>query len=196
MSALRIKPLFLLAGVVLNAAVLLAWTQQWFTVDLAGDGPAQPAIAVAGDTAAPALAALSLAGLAALAALTLAGAFFRRVLGVLQVLLGGSIVLSAAAAVADPVGASAELVTKATGVSGAESIDRLVGSVAQTPWPFVTLALGLLIAALGVALIAIGSRWPHAPRRFQSAKSQPPAATGAAASDWDSLSGGSDPTSR
>lgn len=196
MPARRIKSLFVLAGLALSGLALISWTQQWFTLALTGASSAQHSIAVGGDTAAPAILALSLAALASLAALTLAGPFFRRVLGVLQALLGASIVLSAATALGDPIGASAELVTKATGVSGTESVQTLVASVAQTPWPWIALVLGVLIAALGAGLLGVGTRWPHASRRFQAGSAEPDETAPSSASDWDSLSGGSDPTSR
>ena len=80
---------------------------------------------------------MTLAALALIAALTLAGNIFRRVLGVLEVLIGASIVLAAVVALSDPVAASAKLVTKATGVAGEASVRSLVASVGQTPWPWI-----------------------------------------------------------
>lgn len=194
MSARRIKAVVILCGLAFSAAVLIAWTQEWFRVTLTES--AEHTIAVGGDNAAPAVLALSLSGVALVAALSLAGPFFRRVLGVLETLIGISVVLAAARALTDPIAASAELITASTGVSGAESIRHLVTDAAQTPWPWVALVFGVLLACLGVALLALGRRWPVSSTRFQSTPDEPDGAAPTAASDWDSLTGGADPTSR
>jgi uncharacterized membrane protein (TIGR02234 family) len=196
MSARRIKTVVIVCGLAFSAVTLIAWTQDWFSLTLTGSSSSQHTIAVGGDSAAPAVMALSLSGLALVAALSLAGPFFRRVLGVLETLIGLSVVLAAVQALTDPIAASAELITKATGVSGAESIRDLVTATAQTPWPWVALVFGVLIACLGVALLALGRRWPVSSTRFQSTQDEPDAAEPTSASDWDSLTGGADPTSR
>lgn len=195
MSVRRIKSLVIVIGLALSVLALICWTQPWFTLSLSGDSFAAHTITVQGDQAAPGLPALTLAGLALIAALTLAGNVFRRVLGVLEVLIGASIVLAAVVALSDPVTASAKLVTKATGVSGEVSVTSLVTSVGQTPWPWIAAILGGLIAILGITLLAIGRRWPDSSRRFQASVPPDDTAQGTA-TDWDSLTGGSDPTSR
>jgi hypothetical protein len=195
MAPRRIKTAIILTGLVLSVLALISWTQPWFTLTLAGENSATHSITVGGDSAAPGLPALTLAALALIAALTLAGRFFRRVLGVLEVLIGASIVLAAVVALSAPVTASAKLVTKATGVSGEASVGALVTSVGQTPWPWIAATLGVLIAVLGVLLLAVGRRWPDSSRRFQSGAPAQDTA-GGTATDWDSLSGGTDPTSR
>jgi hypothetical protein len=60
----------------------------------------------------------------------------------------------------------------------------------------VALVFGVLIACLGVALLALGRRWPVSSTRFQSTQVESDAAEPTSASDWDSLTGGADPTSR
>ncbi|GAB3044919.1 hypothetical protein GCM10027052_29130 [Parafrigoribacterium mesophilum] len=195
MSPRRIKTASIVVGLALSVLALISWTQPWFTLRLAGENSATHSITAGGDAAAPGLPALTLAALALIGALTLAGTFFRRVLGVLEVLIGLSIVLAAAVALADPVTASAKLVTKATGVSGEASVAALVATVGQTPWPWIAATLGVLIAVLGVVLLAVGRRWPDSSRRFQSGAPVQDS-SGGTATDWDSLSGGTDPTSR
>jgi hypothetical protein len=195
MSVRRIKSLVIVSGLALSVLALISWTQPWFTLTLAGDSFAAHTITAQGDEAAPGLPALTLAALALIAALTLAGNIFRRVLGVLEVLIGASIVLAAVVALSDPVAASAKLVTKATGVSGEASVGSLVASVGQTPWPWIAAILGVLIALLGIALLAVGRRWPDSSRRFQASAPSEDTAQGTA-TDWDSLTGGTDPTSR
>lgn len=196
MSPRRAKTLVLLTGLALAGLTLIAWTQTWFVFTLAEKADSTHPVTVEGTTAAPALAALGLAGLALVAALTLAGPFFRRVLGVLELMIGASVVISSVTALANPVAAGAELVTKATGVAGAGSIENLVTSVSQGPWPWVALALGVLLAALGVVITLIRSRWPDSSRRFQAVRSEPGESAHTPATDWDALSNGSDPTSR
>lgn len=195
-SARRTKTLLVLTGVALAGLTLISWTQVWFTLSLAGTSTAARTIAVGGDTAAPALATLSLAGLALVGALTLAGKLFRRILGVLEVLIGLSIVLSAVSALADPIRASAELVTKATGVSGTKSVGQLVTAITQSPWPWIALFLGIGIGVLGAALVFIGRAWPGSSARFRSAPLRGTAGSPAPASDWDAMTDGGDPTSR
>ncbi|MEO6504801.1 MAG: Trp biosynthesis-associated membrane protein [Terrimesophilobacter sp.] len=195
MFARRIKSLVILVGLALSALALISWTQPWFTLTLTGGSSAAHSITAQGDEAAPGLPALTLAALALIAALSLAGTIFRRILGVLELLIGASIVLAAAVALSDPVAAAAKLVTKATGVSGKESVSALVASVGQTPWPWIAATLGVAIGILGVVLLAVGRRWPDSSRRFQT--TVPAENTGeGTATDWDRLSGGSDPTSR
>jgi hypothetical protein len=196
MSPRRFKTLVILAGLAFSSASLLTWTQEWFSLSLTGSSAPEHTIAVGGDSAAPAILALSLSGLALVAALSLAGPFFRRVLGVLETLIGLSVVLAAISALADPIGASAELITKATGVSGAESVRDLVATTVQTPWPWLAVVFGVLIAGLGIAMLALGRRWPVSSTRFQSGHDDPDAAGPSSATDWDSLTGGADPTSR
>ena len=196
MPATRLKLIVVLAGVVLSGLTLLSWSQTWFLVSLSGEASADHVIEVGGDVAAPALAALSLAGLALVGALSIAGPVFRIILGALETAIGVSVVLSAALALLSPVAASAPLVTKATGVSGVDSVASLVNSVGQTPWPILALVLGAGACALGIVIIATWRRWPRASRKYQATRFEPEAGSDASMSDWDTLSDGTDPTSR
>jgi hypothetical protein len=184
------------AGILFSALTLIAWTQLWFTVSVNETTTSTMAIAVTGDLAAPALSAFSLAGLALVAALTISGTVLRIVLGVLQFAIGAGVVASTAAALANPVAASASAVTKVTGVSGSHSVAALVETSSQTAWPWLALVFGALTAAVGVVVAITGRRWPGSSRRYQAIADTDQEDSSNPVSDWDRLSGGSDPTSR
>jgi hypothetical protein len=196
----------LVAGIAASGLTLIAWTQTWFVVTLVPDELGGDDIAIAGDVAGGGLAALGLAGLALVGALAIAGPVFRVVLGALESLIGITVLLSVIAALADPVRVSGPAVTEATGVSGAESVTRLVQSVAISPWPWIAVVLGFATLAVGAAIIATSRRWPGSPGKYQAVRlsAEDANATHTAESpiepdsvaDWDSLSDGSDPTSR
>ena len=197
----RIKPILILAVIAASGLALLAWTQVWATVRLAADGTTQQVLDVTGSIAAPGLTALALAGLALAGALTIAGVVIRVVLGLLEALLGVSVILSAALALADPVGASAAAVTAATGIAGVDSTRSAVSSAALTFWPFLALAAGILMLFVGVAVCVTARRWPGPTTRYESTRLEPvtDAATGQArprdaVDDWDGLTRGDDPT--
>lgn len=177
--------------VILNAVVLVTWTQPWYTLGLT-DGTS---ILVAGDVAAPALTALALSGLALAGALTIAGVFFRVVLGVLQSLLGTLVITSAALALADPVSAGAAAITASTGVTGAESLAALVSSVFMSALPATALGAGVALVVVGLLTAVFARRWPSASRRFSAVQSQTGGHQRSTIGDWDALTGGDDPTS-
>jgi len=194
MTARRLKLTTILLGIVLAGLALLSWTQDWFHVVVASPQGGDLPLDVAGDVAGAPLSALALASLALFGALTIAGRVFRVVLGLLQVVLGASVVLTTATAVADPVRASGSAVTTATGVDGTDSIRAIVSSVEPTAWPWLGLVAGVLAAVLGLATVLLSGAWPEATRKYSATRlvSADPTADPAAA--WDSLSGGDDPT--
>jgi len=189
MSASRLRLSILLAGIALNGVIFLAWTQEWIAVILDDS----TALSVAGDVAAPAVSTLALSGLVLIGALAIAGPFFRVVLGVLQALLGSTIVLSGAIAIAAPEAASSAVVTAATGVSGSETIDALVAQATLTAWPWASTVAGALLIALGVATVATARRWPGSSRKYSAVRTAA-AEQGDPVQDWDALSSGDDPT--
>jgi hypothetical protein len=160
----------ILGVVVLSGLVFLAWSQPWGSLMVTGDAATTRVLEVPGSTAAPALAALGLAGLALAAALAIAGPVIRIVLGVLQVVVGLSIVLSGTGPIVDPVAAGAPVVTSATGVAGIESIRAIASSQQVTAWAVVTIVLGVLLAATGVMIAATTRRWPASGRRYQAVR--------------------------
>ncbi len=209
MTPRRLKNTTLLAAIVLSGLALLTWTGEWFSLTLRETATGHPVLSVTGDVAAPALIALALASLALVAALAISGPFFRIVLGVLQVVIGFTVTLSAILAVSNPVHASEAAISAVTGVGGSKSIAALVTAVSQSAYPVIAIAVGILTAMLGVVVLVTGRRWPGSSGRYRQpvVLEDPEAATGSddsgpedaaahAVSDWDTLSGGSDPTSR
>ena len=189
MSPRRLKLSLLLAGIVLSGIIFLAWTQVWFSVTL-DDGPV---LGVAGDVGAPAVSTLALTGLVLIGALAIAGPFFRAELGVLQALLGATIVLSGVLALMDPTAASAAVITEATAVAGKEAVAGMVASAAVTAWPWISTISGGLLAILGIIVLMTGRLWPVSSRKYSAIRTSP-AGGGDPVEDWDSLSSGSDPT--
>ena len=185
------KSMVLLAGAVVAILTLVSWTQVWFVVALT-DG-AQ--LEVAGEVAAPALSALALASLVLVGALAIAGPFFRFVFGVLEALIGVAVLFSAILAVGDPVAASGSAISTATGVAGDESIASAVGSIDGSVWPWIALVCGVLMLAVAVAILVTSRHWPSsASRKYQATRLEPAKAERTSVDDWDSLSGGNDPT--
>lgn len=195
MTGARLRLSVIASAVVSGAAALLAWTQPWFDLLLAGgeSGAGTQTIAISGQVATPALSALGLASLALAAALSIARPVLRAVLGAIEIAIGTLIVVVAISAISSPVTASAAAVTDATGISGPESIDALVASVAMSEWPWLAVAAGLGCAAAGIAVLVSTRRWPRPTARYDTATTdEAPTAVGA----WDALSEGTDPTER
>ena len=184
----RLKLVLLLSGLALSGLVFLGWTQTWFGITL-DEGLT---LSVGGDVAAPALSTLALTCLVLNGALSIAGPVFRVILGVLEAALGATVVFSGVIALVDPIKASAATVSDATGVAGAESIAGLVASVSVAAWPWVSTAAGALLVLLGVVVVASAGRWPGSGRKYSAVRLAP--ADGDSVDDWDSLSGGHDPT--
>jgi hypothetical protein len=191
MDPRRLRLLTILAVPVCAALTLLAVTQSWWSVQLA-----DRSIEVIGTTASPALSALALSSFALAAALAIAGPVFRVVMGVLQLVIGATVVLASVVSITDPVAASASLVTDATGVAGSESVAALVESVSLTGWPWLAVVAGVLSALVGVLLLATFRRWPTASRKYQAGRLEDPSAPRDSVGDWDALSDGADPTER
>jgi uncharacterized membrane protein (TIGR02234 family) len=199
-SPRRLRTLTLIAGILVSGLVLLTWTGTWFHLTLEGSTSSHSQLAVTGSTAAPALIALALAGLALVGALALGGPVIRAILGVVEVFIGFTAGFSAVVALADPATASAALITGSTGVSGTVAVVRMVTATSVTAWPWLAVLAGVLVMALGVFIVATSRRWPKSSTRYQVVRlasdreHENPGENPAA--DWDSLSGGVDPTAR
>lgn len=212
----RLKLALIVIVLLASTLALFAWTQVWVHAQVIPMGSGQKNLDVTGSTAAPALTALALAGFALAGALTIAGRIIRVVLGILEVLLGVSVFISAFMAVSDPALASSSAVTAATGIAGSESIRVGVVDASTTPWPFLALAAAVVMVIAGIAIVVSARRWPGPTARYQGARFEPvasPDAPGPAAGraagpearpathpagdpvgDWDELSRGQDPT--
>lgn len=201
MSPRTLRSVTIFTGLACAILALIAWSQPWYSVTLAGQFEGHPALQVGGDVSAPAVAALALASAAGFAAIAISGRFFRAILALLEIALGASIAYSAILAVASPLGSVGSAVTDATGLAGLDAVESLVGSLTATAWPFVSLFAGAILAVLGIFILATGRTWPQSGRRYESVRFEKTddssiSSSDAAVSDWDELSGGTDPTSR
>jgi len=203
MTGTRLRMLALAALLAGGGLALIASTQSWVTVALVdGEGSGQP-IAVQGSHAAPASPTLALAALALVAAVLLTGPLVRTVLGVVAALLGAGLVASAVSPLLDSLGSAAGTITTATGVAGRRAIAALVEHVEATPWGFLAVAGGALVAIAGLLVAVTARRWPRASHRYDAPGRGGPQGTSdddatrrrdAAIDDWDALSRGDDPT--
>lgn len=196
MTGSRIRGMLLGATAALAALLLLAWSQSWYELQLVENSGADVSVLmVGGDVAASGLVPLALTTLALVAALAIAGPVFRRILGVLQALVGASIVAVVLVTTADPIASSATAITDATGISGRDSVAELVASVAGSAWPVVAVVLGVLVIATGLLVVLTAGRWPVSGRKYT--RTRLVAADDSsqdAVAEWDALSDGDDPT--
>ncbi len=197
----RIKLTHIVVVLLASALAILSWTQTWGYVEISLSSIVQERIEVTGATAAPALTALALAGLALAGALTIAGPVIRVILGLLEILLGLSVFLSAFLAVSNPALASSAAVTAATGIAGTKSILDGVVDETTTLWPFIALGAAVLMSVAGVGITVTAKRWPGPTARYQAARFEPAGSTDTAEGgagnplgDWDELSRGRDPS--
>ncbi|MEJ1230595.1 MAG: Trp biosynthesis-associated membrane protein [Galbitalea sp.] len=174
---------------VVAGLTLITTTQTWWTLQLTARS-----LAIAGTVAAPALAALSLCALVLAAALALAGPVFRLILGLLQLLLAFTIVLTSILSLTNPAQPSESAIQAATGVAGAGPTAALIKSVELTPWGFIAIVLGVLAFLVGLWLLVTSRFWPAASRKYQAVRFQPADGPRDAVIDWDALSEGTDPT--
>ncbi|WP_438353003.1 Trp biosynthesis-associated membrane protein [Microbacterium sp. CJ88] len=194
----RARLLAVVAIVLTGALGVISSTQTWLTVVL-DDGTGHE-LFVPGAAAVPVLAPLSLAVLALGAALSIVGRVVRWIFGALTVLIAVALgIVTGQVAVALPVTAVSSTVTTATGITGIDSVAALVRTISPSPWPFVTLALWVLLLAAGLFTLATAHRWRGSGRRYRTdgegADASAPASRPRDAIDsWDDLSRGTDPT--
>jgi uncharacterized membrane protein (TIGR02234 family) len=203
----RLRLLLIVTVLAASTLALLAWTQVWGSVDVTGSAGVTEQIEVDGSIAAPAITALALAGIALAGALSIAGPVIRVILGILEILLGASVFLSAFFAVTDPAHASAAAVTAATGIAGRDSVASAVQSSTTTLWPYLAVLASVIMAVTGLLIVFTVRAWPGATRRYQSVRFAPvttdagpsvrrPGRAPDAVVDWDELSRGEDPTTQ
>ncbi|MFF0449480.1 TIGR02234 family membrane protein [Streptomyces sp. NPDC004609] len=182
----------LFLGAVGAAAVLLASGQTWAEGTAALSGGTLPLEAEGGDvTGVPtALAVVGLAALVAVFAVRRAG---RLLVSALLTLSGAGAALAAYLGASDRA-ALDEKAAESTGDSAA-TIDGLT----HTPWPYVTMAAGLLILLAGLLALRYGRLWPTMSGRYERDGS--PRSRRAPAVDpdrpedlWKALDRGEDPT--
>ena len=146
-------------------------------------------VEVRGAVAAPAVPAAALVLAAAGVAVLLAGRVGRWLVVAAVAASGLMVAWSVAALLADPVPVARAAAADATGV------DRVVGDVVVTAWPWVAAALSLVVLAMAVTLVRVARRWPEPTRRHE-ARGHPTAAPASpdALADWVALTRGDDPT--
>jgi hypothetical protein len=187
--------------------VLVAWNAPWLTVTLSAD---PVALEVRGASAAPALSAIAIACVALAGALSIAPRVFRYIAAAILAALGIGVVLASQAVLADPIASAERSITTVTGVAGSASVRALVASFQVTGWPYVAVGAGALLVLLAAGVGATAHSWTSSGRRYaapratidtsmvdtSSARQEAPKdVIPNSADDWDSLTGGGDPTS-
>ncbi len=221
MSPRREYGFALLAGAVGAGLVILAVRQRWAQAVFTPPKPLTPQVVdVSGSDLVPLAGALALAALAGLAAVIATRGVLRRGAGVLLALFGAgagaavmasvtaaAVVSAAASKVASPESAviSGAAGSTTSGSAGAGSF-VVSGSAGQaimtgTPWHVAVLIGALLIFLAGLATALHGPEWPVMSARYDAPGTRG-AEAGAASSSrprdaatmWESLSEGEDPT--
>lgn len=196
MSARGEKAAFL--ALVVGGALLgfVAAARPW-AVALVPDALSPRELVASGRQAAgvvPAVALVALAGAVAVLSTRRVG---QAVAGTLLVLAGAAAAAGSFAVVRTPASAVEQVVTAATGRTGVTGVATSV-----TPWPWLGVASGVLIALGGAVAVVRARSWGGLSARYETAGAQPPRQGPAASSDvdddpgltWDALSRGEDPT--
>ena len=198
------RPVVVLSALVLFCVVLVAATRTWVRATLPSAVGGLQSLDVTGSQAAPVVAACALTGLAGAGALSIAGRRARTpVLAVLA-----AVALAAAAASAgvlrDASAAVRTQVAEALAVTP-DSVRPGTADVAPTGWVWVALVAALAAAVLAGAAVVAARSWPGGDRFAPAASSAgatraaPAPAMGDdahpdAATSWDALTAGVDPT--
>ena len=177
---------------------LIASVQEWLRVDFLPGVATAETLSITGQKLNPALTLIALAGLASALVLTIAGRGFRRVIGVLVLLLGIGLAVLGAMTGANPVAGARKQIEEVSGIAG-EAQEALLDGVTVSAWPGVTIAVGALLALGGVLILVFGGRWKTGGRKYESGDASPKSrgrvrASGDRISEWDALSDGDDPT--
>lgn len=192
MSSRRSLAAALFLGAVGAAVVLLAGGQIWAEGTAAVGGGSLPLDAQGSDvTGVPT--ALAIVGLAALVAVFAVRRAGRLLVSALLALSGAGAALAAFLGASDSA-ALDEKAAKATGDSSA-TVDALT----HTPWPYVTVAGGLLILLAGLLALRYGKRWPAMSGRYERDGTPRPRKAAVLDPDrpedlWKALDRGEDPT--
>jgi uncharacterized membrane protein (TIGR02234 family) len=180
--------LAVLAGcAVSGAVVLIAAGRVWGRASLTTVTGSVDRVSATGHAAESALPALGIALLVLTAGIIAARGWLRRIVGLIVVSVGASVVALAVAARPD---VKAELEHRTFAVAHTSVPAHTSG------WAVVTALAGVIAICCGVLVVLIGSRWPALGARYDAA-----GARGAqrdtdtrAMSEWDALDRGDDPT--
>jgi uncharacterized membrane protein (TIGR02234 family) len=158
-----------LLAVLLGAGlVVLATGRDWVTLTVAAPGGSIP-VHADGRLAAPGAVALALVAVAGIVVAVTAGRVVRTVVAGLLLLAGLAVAALTVPVWRAPADAARPAVARVTGtIGGTGTAGRDGASAARpTPWPLVSAAGGLLIAAGGLAGVIRGGGWPGPSRRFE-----------------------------
>lgn len=184
----RARSIAFLGGIAGAALTLLALTQPWLGVHVAGTD----ALAVGADVAAPAVSALAVASLALVGAVAIANTALRWILAAIQIVLGLGVVFATLSALSDTVGAAIPAVSGVTGISGETSVRELVTAVDVALWPWLAIAAGGILMLTGAWTAMTARSWPGSGTKYGGTATVGSTPT---VSEWDALSEGADPTS-
>lgn len=182
------------AAIVVCAAgaglVLIAVGQTWarFTVT----EPSLPTLSGAphGRAIVPLVPALALVGLAGVAAIVATRRRGRWLAGLMLVAAGVGVVVASARALADMSGHVRSLAASLAGRS--EAVPQ---AVRTTPWPWLALVGGVLLAVAGVLVVLRGRSWPVMGGRYDTGgRSRPVREQDPLVAMWESFDNGQDPT--
>lgn len=173
-----------LASLAAGALLLLAGSASWATGSgrrPAGSSFVLESARVTGRAVVPAVAAAGFVGLAGAVAVPATRRWGRRVAGALMLVAG------AVAAQQAPAGRGA----------AASQVRRQLppgAAVHGSPWPWLALAAGVLLAAAGLLLAARGPGWASLSARYEPRPDRPAAGGPGGDDAWDQLDRGQDPT--
>jgi uncharacterized membrane protein (TIGR02234 family) len=206
----KFKSYSLFSSLFLSAIVLIGWSQPWFVLNVTFPIENPAGLEISGQTAAPGLSALGLSGFAITAALSLSSVIFRRVLSVLFVALGISVVLLSVTAWTDPVVSASAQLTSLSAISDLETLRSFVITAYATAWPGISAVSGILFIPLGTVIFFTAGKWGTASRKFDRVAKNSDENQARTPNDkpteqktdpsssnidaWDSLSHGTDPT--
>jgi uncharacterized membrane protein (TIGR02234 family) len=182
-----------------GAALVLASTSSTWAEALVDPGAPFPPSeqTLSGGDAVPAVPALGLVGLAAVAALLAARGLARLAVGAVLVLTGGALAVLAARPATDPSTAARAVVAANPGL-----VEGAVREVGVTPWPWLAVAGGVLLALAGALTVVRGPAWAALSARYDAPGAERGASgarTAGAPRDpdvvhWEALDRGEDPT--
>lgn len=137
------------------ALVAISWSQVWFSVNVIGAATGVANVTTDGSHVRPVIVVLVLADLACLSALFLSRAIVRVVLICISVAIGGGIVVAIFSALSNPISGLADVVGKATGLTGEFAISDVTEGLNIRVWPYLALAGGVIVvvASLGGLLV-------------------------------------------
>lgn len=144
---------WVLVLMLLSGLVALTALPVWITATGASPLADEVDLTVRGSGAAPGVVAAALVLLAAAAALALVGRVGRWVVVVVVAAAGALVVVAALGGRSGATGIAERAAAEATGVS------RLVGEPQVAVWPWLTLALGVLVLLAAVGLARASGRW-------------------------------------